>query len=242
MRFIIGTTNKYKIRELAAILQPLGIPLDVTDPIDPEETGETMRDNARIKVQAYGRYVGIKSIHELVGERGCSHDDARTFLRMAQTWVISEDSGLIVPVLHGLPGPWSARFDDCLFEAGRLTSYRKSDRGRDEIDVANNRRVLELMQEIEQPHRAAAFEICLMVGDIDGNVMFESTARTNGWILPEITGTGGFGYDPIFVSDTSFGKSWAQIDLMRKNLISHRRKVLQDFTTWLASQIRSRRH
>jgi len=238
MRFVFGTTNQYKVRELAAILRPFGIALDITDPIDPEETGDTIQENARIKAQAYGRYVGDTFAQRLMVERRCSLADARRFLCLDQAWVISEDSGLVVPALDGLPGPWSARFDDGVFEGGRLVGHHPSGRGRDEIDLANNRRVIELMQGIQQPHRTAAFEICLVVADTDGNVLFESTGRASGWILPDLIGNDGFGYDPIFASDTSFGKSWAELDSMRKNLISHRRKVLQDFTAWLAVQIK----
>lgn len=239
MKFIFGTTNRYKTRELAAILTPLDIDLDITDPIDPEETGDTLQENARIKAVAYGKYVGQRYAEQLMATRKCSEMDARLFLRMNQVWVISEDSGLTVPALEGLPGPWSARFDDCTFEHGKLISHVPTKRSREEIDEANNQRVLDLMQGIEQPHRAAAFEICLMVADTDGTVLFETSHSTTGWILNECLGSQGFGYDPIFASDTSFGNSWAQIDSMRKNLISHRREVLYNFTAWLATQLKA---
>src|SRR3989338_5645739 len=68
--------------------------------------------NAQIRVESYGQYVGQKLIKQFVSERGCSQEEARTFLKLNQTWVMCEDSGLFIPALNGLPGPWSARFDD----------------------------------------------------------------------------------------------------------------------------------
>ncbi len=240
MQFYIGTTNPYKIRELAGILRPLEIDLLVTDPIDPEETGDTLEANARIKAEAYGRHVGEQLSSKLVCERGCSQEEARIFLKLSQTWVICEDSGISVPSLQGLPGPWSARFDDCLLEKHRVMGYRESHRKREDIDAANNKRLLQMMQGIEQPRRVASFGVCLMVADIDGRVLFKTQNEVVGWVLEKMRGTDGFGYDPLFATGSSFGKSWAEIDGMRKNLISHRRKALQNFTSWLASQLKEK--
>jgi len=240
MKFYKGTTSPYKVREVAGILRPLEIELCTTDPIDPEETGDTLEANAQIKVEAYGQYVGQKLIKQFVSEHGCSQEEARTFLKLNQTWVMCEDSGLFIPALNGLPGPWSARFDDCLIQDNRIVGHTTSGRTRDEIDTANNRRVLELMKGIEQPHRTASFGVCLMVADIDGTILFKTTSFAAGWILEGTRGRDGFGYDPIFASGSSFGKSWAEIDGMRKNLISHRRKALQHFTSWLASQLKGK--
>jgi XTP/dITP diphosphohydrolase len=238
MKFYFGTTNQYKVRELAAILRPLGIELAVTDPIDPEETGDTLEVNAKIKAVAYGRHVGNQLIHQLMTAHSCTAEDALNHLKLSQRWVISEDSGIMVPALGGLPGPWSARFDDCLLDGHRIVGHESSNRDRDEIDLANNLRVLELMKGIEQPHRAASFGICLMVADVEGRVLFKTTCESAGWLTEEMRGTQGFGYDPIFVSANSFGKTWSEIDPMRKNLFSHRRRALQEFTAWLANQIK----
>jgi XTP/dITP diphosphohydrolase len=236
-RFYIGTTNPHKIREIASILRPLEIDLEVTDPIDPDETGETFEANALIKAEAYSKHVRESLLAEMV-KGADSSEMVLAHLRLSRVWTICEDSGLVVPALNDLPGPWSARFADCQFQNGKIVGHQLSARKREEIDLANNRLVLELMKDIDQPRRVAAFIVCFVIADITGKAIFQTTARVTGWILPEMRGDKGFGYDPIFAGDKSFGKSYAEIDSMRKNLFSHRRKALQQFTAWLAGQIR----
>jgi non-canonical purine NTP pyrophosphatase (RdgB/HAM1 family) len=223
---------------MAAILRPLGIPLAVTDPIDPAETGETLEENAEMKAVAYGMYIGNMLVERLCTEHGASEEHARAHLRLDRTWVVSEDSGIAVSELGGLPGPWSARFDDCTVRNGQVLSHVPSDRSREEIDAANNRRVLQMIEGVAQPYRAASFGVCLMAANTDGEILFRTSAETCGWVAEEARGEHGFGYDPIFASGTSFGKTWAEIDPMRKNLISHRRKVLQEFTVWIARELK----
>lgn len=237
MKFSIGTTNPYKIRELASVLNPLGIDLSVTDPIDPEETGCTLEENARIKAKAYGKHVGEKRVRELVLQRGCLEHEAVDFLKMSQEWIICEDSGISVQALNGLPGAYSARFSDCKLRDNQIVEINESGRTREEIDLANNQRLLSLMVGIKQPRRVASFGICLMVADTCGEVIYQTTKEKHGWIAEESRGSLGFGYDSIFISGDSFGKTWAEIDSMRKNLISHRRKTIQAFAEWLITQL-----
>ena len=237
MRFSIGTTNPNKVRELAAILRPLEIPLEVTDPIDPEETGETFEENAAIKARAYGQHVGQQLAVAFV-RAGATDADVRTFLRMSRMWTISEDSGLVIPALGGLPGPWSARFVECEIVDHRVVRHIPTGSPREAIDVLNNEAVLGLLEGIEQPRRAAKFVVALMVADTEGEILFHAKGEAHGWIVEDPRGNNGFGYDPIFASDRSFGKTWAEIDPMRKNLISHRRRALQEFTAWLGTQLR----
>lgn len=60
---------------------------------------------------------------------------------------------------------------------------------------------------------------------------------TYGSITRQAAGSGGFGYDPIFESPETFGKTWAEIDPARKALISHRSKALWDLQVWLCSGV-----
>ncbi len=237
IKFYIGTTNQYKIREIASILRPLEIKLDVTDPIDPEETGTTFDDNAMIKALAYSEHVR-NSVCDDLSKDGLSESDIDGFINASRIWTICEDSGIIIPALNGLPGHFAARFSDCIIENNKVIGHNDSGRDRDEIDLANNLLVLEMMKDVAQPYRVAQFVICLMVADLNGNVIFKSESSVTGWISTEMRGSDGFGYDPIFMSDKTFGKTYAEIDAMRKNLISHRRKALHEFTTWLANQIK----
>ncbi|MBX7221702.1 MAG: non-canonical purine NTP pyrophosphatase [Blastocatellia bacterium] len=203
----IGTTNPGKVAEIAALLAPLGVELKPVS-LDIEEPAETFEENARLKALAYAEHTGGVTI--------------------------SEDSGLIIPALEGLPGVWSARFADLDVQTRKVTS---SGRSREVIDRLNNQRVLELMQGIEQPRRAALFKVALLVAQ-PGKVLFQSVAECHGWIAEEEKGTGGFGYDPIFVGQDTFGKTFAELDPMRKNLRSHRKRALDEMFLW-ASQNRS---
>ena len=214
MKFYIGTTNQDKIREIGSILSATGCAFEPTDPIDPEETEHDFEGNALLKAKAYA-----------------SHANGIT---------ISEDSGLIVPALGGLPGPWSARFADCEidFSQKRVINCVSSNTPRQEMDYRNNKLVLNLMQGIEQPYRAAAFKVVLVVAAPDDKIMFKGVGESHGWIANEMHGSNGFGYDPIFVGQDTFGKTYAELDSMRKNLRSHRKRVLDEFKAWLGQYLK----
>jgi XTP/dITP diphosphohydrolase len=216
MQFVLGTTNPYKVRELAAILQPTGCGLTPVAELEVEETEPTFQGNARLKAVAHARRSG--------------------------SLAIAEDSGLVVPALHGLPGPHSARFDDCEIDVatGAVLRHTPGGRDRDAIDAANTRRVLELLAGVPQPHRAAQFEVALAVAAPDGTIVFEATGRVSGWIAEAPRGTHGFGYDPIFVGQATGGSTFAELDPVRKNLRSHRRAALRAFTVWLGRMLRRR--
>ena len=209
MKFFLGTTNPDKIREIGSILAATGCEFEPTDPIGPEETEDDFDGNALLKARVYAKHAGGLTI--------------------------SEDSGLIVPALGGLPGPWSARFSECVVDerSWRVMQHWPTVADRAVIDGANNVRVLSLMHRIKMPHRAAAFRVVLAVASPDGGILFKSAAESRGWIADERRGENGFGYDPIFVGADTFGKTYAELDSARKNLRSHRRKVLNDFKAWL---------
>lgn len=210
--FFIGTTNTNKIREIGSILSATGCTFERTDPIDPEETEEDFEGNARIKAIAYAKHAGGLTI--------------------------AEDSGLIIPSLNGLPGPWSARFDDCVVLDRRVVRVQESKRPRDVIDQCNNELVLKLMRDTEDPYRVAMFKVVLMVANAAGEVLFKASGESHGWIAKEMRGTNGFGYDPIFVGSDTFGKTYAELDPVRKNLRSHRNHVLNEFQAWLGIYLR----
>lgn len=210
MEFYIGTTNPNKIREIASILSATGCTYKVADHLQVTEVDDDFEASAVAKAVAFAKFTGGITI--------------------------SEDSGLVVPVLHGLPGPWSARFSDCEIDVatGRVIRCVESDISRTEIDLKNNSRVLKLMDRIEQPYRAASFRIYLVVADQLGKILWKSMGESFGWISEESRGVNGFGYDPIFVGQDTFGKTYAELDSMRKNLRSHRKRVLDEFKAWLA--------
>jgi XTP/dITP diphosphohydrolase len=214
VKFFIGTTNPAKVREIGAILAATGCTFEVTSPVDPAETADDFVGNALIKARAYAAHAGGVTI--------------------------CEDSGLLVPALGGLPGPWSARFAECEVDvaSGRVVRWTPTGYGRDEIDRLNNGRVLELMRGIDQPRRAAMFAVVLAVAVPDGGVLFQGKGESHGWIAEEPRGDNGFGYDPVFVGNDTFGKTYAELDSMRKNLRSHRNRVLKEFKAWLGRYLR----
>ncbi len=220
MEFLIGTTNPYKIREFAALMSATGCELTPTEPIDPEETEPDFEGNALLKARAYAAHAGGVTI--------------------------CEDSGLIVPALGGLPGAWSARFtemEDVDVDAGTVGRHVDSGLPREELDARNCRRVLELMEGVEQPHRAAVLSAVLAVALPDGEVLFKSAGETHGWIVDgtEPRGDNGFGYDSVFVGHDTFGKTYGELDSMRKNMRSHRRRVMKEFKTWLGQYLKRER-
>lgn len=94
MRILVATTNPHKLREIRGLLAGVPIELaslaDVPPVAEPEETGETFRDNARLKARYYDRH--------------CATSGG------AEALTVAEDSGLVVDGLNGEPGVRSARF------------------------------------------------------------------------------------------------------------------------------------
>lgn len=130
---------------------------------------------------------------------------------------IADDSGIAVEILGGSPGIFSARW------AGESRS-----------DTANVDLLLWQLSDVAAAHRAATF-ICAAALVIPGGA--EATARGEwaGWILPQATGDGGFGYDPVFRPDGET-RSAAQLTPEEKDAQSHRRRAF----TALAEELRTR--
>jgi len=240
MIFHLGTTNPYKIKEFYSILNALRLQMQVTDPIDPEETESDFAGNALLKAVEYAAHVRGQLLPDYVRRLG-SEEQALAVMLHERILTVSEDSGICVAALNDLPGPWSARFSDFAgmdVERGVLTGYRDSGRGRDQIDAANNRRLMELMQDVPAERRVAKFVAALTVVDIDGQILFQSTGESYGWIAEQLRGDEGFGYDPCFVHCRMPETTFAEIDAARKNLFSHRRRVLNDFQAWLGRELK----
>ena len=121
---------------------------------------------------------------------------------------LADDSGLEVDALNGNPGIYSARFA-----------------GEDADDNKNNEKLLYLLKEVEMEKRTARFVCAVAISDPAGNTRVVS-GKCEGKIGLELKGTGGFGYDPLFVPSGSH-KSFAQLTAEEKNSISHRAHALQ---------------
>ncbi|MDO7786325.1 XTP/dITP diphosphatase [Desulforamulus aquiferis] len=121
---------------------------------------------------------------------------------------LADDSGLEVDALKGAPGVHSARFA-----------------GEPKDDQRNNNKLLQLMEGVPEKERTGRFRCVIAVSTPDGKTQTADGA-CQGLILREMKGIGGFGYDPLFYV-TEFKKTFAELDLTTKNLISHRGKALQ---------------
>ena len=134
---------------------------------------------------------------------------AEAVMRATGLPAIADDSGLCIYALHGEPGVLSARYT-----------------GRHE-DSDEARRALVLRKMEKENDRRAYFvcSLCCLFPD-GGEILSEQCME--GTILREARGTGGFGYDPIFLPDGS-EKSNAELSPDEKNALSHRGKALRDF-------------
>lgn len=130
----------------------------------------------------------------------------------------ADDTGLEIDALNGDPGVFSARYS--LIGEPQYPEMN--------VTEGNIRKVLEKMEGIEQ--RSARFRtvVALIIGD--NSFSFEGSVQ--GKILMESRGKDGFGYDPIFLPD-GFRKTFAEMSLEEKNLISHRAIAIKKLVKFL---------
>lgn len=135
---------------------------------------------------------------------------AREASRVADMPAIADDSGLEVDALGGAPGVRSSRF------AGEAAS-----------DDDNNRRLLELLKEVPRQKRTARFRcvmVCLRHEDDPSPIICEGVWE--GSIVGRPSGSGGFGYDPLFLPNGS-EKTAAELSGEEKDRLSHRGMALR---------------
>lgn len=128
--------------------------------------------------------------------------------------VFSEDTGLEVYSLNGEPGVKSARY------AGEHKNFQHN------ID--------KLLYNLHEKHDRSARFITVISLILDGKEhLFEGICE--GKILEAQRGTGGFGYDPVFVPDGS-NKTFAEMTMEEKNVFSHRRKATDKLVEFLRAE------
>ena len=127
-------------------------------------------------------------------------------------WALADDSGLAVDALEGRPGVYSAPF--------------AAMNGAGQGDQANNRYLLQLMQDVPDDQRAARFVCVLALADPLGRVVLTAEGTVEGRLLREERGENGFGYDPLFlVPDRN--RTTAELSPADKHAISHRGQALR---------------
>ena len=130
-------------------------------------------------------------------------------------WVLAEDSGLVVPALNGRPGVYSARYA-----------------GKHGDDEANNDRLLAELAPLPDDRRAAFYVCVAALANPAGEVVAISEGRCNGTIIKQRRGSGGFGYDPLFLIP-EYHQTFGQLSLRVKQALSHRGKAIVNMRPWL---------
>lgn len=134
---------------------------------------------------------------------------AGEYAKAVGQWVLAEDSGLVVPALGGEPGVRSARYA-----------------GRQGDDAANNALLLQKLHSMEGEKRDAYYVCFAALADPTGRVVATSEGQCHGRILREYRGTGGFGYDPLFLIP-EYHQTFGELSLRVKQALSHRGKAIQ---------------
>ena len=135
---------------------------------------------------------------------------AQYYCQHTGEYCLADDSGLEVDALDGAPGVYSARY------AGEQAS-----------DEENNQKLLSALTAIPMQRRTARFRSVLALAGPDGSLML-AEGVCEGIVLFEARGTGGFGYDPLFLMPDQ-RKTLAEMTLAEKNLVSHRGNALRAF-------------
>jgi XTP/dITP diphosphohydrolase len=202
---LIATNNKGKVTELQALLKDTGIhlltPADIHLELDVHEDGSTYAENAAKKAIAFAQASGLISL--------------------------ADDSGLEVDALGGAPGLYSARYG--------------SNNGEKLSDGERRQFLLQNLKDRPRPW-TAGFHATIAVAipeslwsqgarrlrvqeQAPGLYIFEGSCP--GEIIAEERGTGGFGYDPVFLLP-ELGKTMAELTMEEKNRLSHRARAVMN--------------
>ena len=142
---------------------------------------------------------------------------ARTVYKITSLPTISDDTGLEVDALGGAPGVFTARY------AGENCSY---------LDNVN--KMLREMKNVPENKRGATFKTVMAY--VDDKVELTSEGIVQGTVTRTKKGIAGFGYDPIFYIYNK-GKTFSEMTIEEKNLVSHRSKAIEALKVKLATYL-----
>jgi len=138
--------------------------------------------------------------------KGNAIKKAATLASLSGLLSLADDTGLEVDALNGAPGVYSSRY------SGENATYAE-----------NVTRLLSELEGVLPAERTARFRCVIAIADARGVETVDGVCE--GLIIDEPRGSGGFGYDPVFmVPDT--GKTMAELSMAEKNRISHRGRAL----------------
>ena len=206
---VVATSNRGKVEELRALLAEL--------PVDVRAVGELLGESPNIVED------GATFVDNAVKK-------ARAVARATMTLTLADDSGLEVDALDGRPGVRSARF--------------AHDRA---TDAENNAALLSALDAFGEPTGASSGGFCArfrcalaLVDPFTGGGEPRTVEGTcEGTITRTPRGSGGFGYDPLFVV-AGTDKTMAELDVDEKNRVSHRSRAFSSLLPILESVLEER--
>ena len=214
-KLLIATNNTGKVKEIQDLLKDTDIelvtPAQINLELDVIEDGATYAENATKKALAFAKASNLVSL--------------------------ADDSGLEVDALDGAPGLYSARYGSPL-SLPPFSAKMGEGRGR----LTDKGRRLHLLQNLQGKPRpwTARFHATIAIAtpeklwsptDLLSGLQEQAPALQifdgicEGEIIPAERGTGGFGYDPIFLLQ-DLGKTMAELNMDEKNRLSHRAKAV----------------
>jgi XTP/dITP diphosphohydrolase len=139
---------------------------------------------------------------------------------------VADDSGLCVDALNGMPGVLSARWSG---------SSKAVEGGR---DARNNELLLDQLHDVPDERRGAHFTCAVAWVQPDGRERVVE-GRMDGRIIRELRGSGGFGYDVLFVAQEheAEGLTSAELEPEEKDRISHRGRALRELAPYVAADL-----
>ena len=187
MKIILASSNKGKIKEIKEYCDYEVVAFsDVLEPFEIIEDGDSFKENALIKARAI--YEKIK-------------DKESDFV------ILSDDSGISVPILDHAPGIFSARYA-----------------GEGATDKDNLNKLIDELKKRDVKKTPAYYTASMAIVNDKGEEW-----TVHGWmygdVIDEKRGENGFGYDPIFMPD-GFDKSLGELDSEIKRDLSHRSKAI----------------
>jgi XTP/dITP diphosphohydrolase len=189
-RLVVASHNRGKLREFETLLKPHGLSVVLAGDLglpEPEETGTTFEENARIKAVAAAE--------------------------AAKMPALADDSGVVVDALGGDPGVYSARW------AGPSKDFK--------LAMAKVEEGLQKAGAMTPDARTARFVAVLCLAFPDG-VSELYRGEVEGTMVWPPRGSGGFGYDPMFVP-AGLTRSFAEITPEEKHAVSHRARAFARF-------------
>ncbi|MFM8972215.1 MAG: RdgB/HAM1 family non-canonical purine NTP pyrophosphatase [Actinomycetota bacterium] len=216
---VVGTGNAHKARE---ILELLSASAPVTLAAVPVPGVGTVIDRAdRVVATVAALPEPVEPLD--VAETGATLEanaliKARAVAAATGLLTLADDSGLEVDALDGAPGVRSARYA-----------------GEQSTDADNVARLLRDLAAVPAERRTARFAAVLVAREPDGREIVVR-GEVEGRIAASPVGTGGFGYDPVFVPTEGDGRTFAQMSAEEKHAISHRGRALRALADRLAEE------